>query len=396
MIIPHESIYRDPQPLLPDSPKVASSTMKIASILALAAAALAAPQPLITPPPSVVEKRQDNQAILGADVWTQTQANGHEKLMTPTVIDGVTISGKPMSEINGTPTPWNSLDKTGIPYRVTPSIKKEKDQPDQTISASPNPPANFAPLSTDTPPVLGCWSNSELLPKDDDKSIGYPFCTPHNGTEMVADEIYWVTWDPSYWGGSDITLVKLNLRSLPTSTDDLIYETELFANNKGYYPLQIQRSWTNNGGYFFINIVPLTRPDTKAKNVGTKAGPIVRAILKKDDGITSVTRVPSENSVLPGKKHNGGGISKGGIAAAVVVPVVVVMLLSALGFLYYRQKQTKKNQVSSDRTWNPAENVRNMDSMPPRRSDVSLDRTVSIDDTHSIKGGNPFSDERSI
>lgn len=362
--------------------------MKLSNIFALATVALAAPQPLITPPPTAVEKRND-QAVLGADVWMQTLPNGHEKRVTPTVIDGVTISGKPMSEHNGTPTPWNSLDNTGIPYRITPSIKKVKDQPEETISASPTAPAGH-PQSTDTPPVLGCWG--DRLPEDNEKLPGYPFCSPHNGTELVAGEIYWVTWDPSYWGGDDISQVKLILRSLPTGTDDLMFETEPFANRKGYYPLEIQRSWANNGGYFFINIAPLTRPDTKAKNVGTKSGPIVRAILNKNDGLTTVSRLPSENSLQPGKKHSGGGIGKGGIAAAVVVPVVVVILLSGLGFLYYRQKKTKQQQMSQDRSWNPAENVRNMDSMPPRRSDVSLDRTISIDTQHSMKGDNPFDD----
>ncbi|KAG5358674.1 hypothetical protein CJU89_5315 [Yarrowia sp. B02] len=358
--------------------------MKLQNIFALAAVAVAAPQPLITPGPVPVEKR-DDQAVLGADVWIQTLDNGHEKRVTPTVIDGVTISGKPMTEHNGTPTPWNSLDSTGIPYRITPSIKKEKDHAEETISASPTAPSG-QPQSTDTPPVLGCWG--DRVPEDNEKLPGYPFCSPHNGTELVAGETYWVTWDTSYWGGPDITQVKIILRSLPTDTDDLLFETEAFANKKGYYPLEIQRSWARNGGYFFINIAPLTRPDTKAKNVGTKAGPIVRAILNKDDGITTVSRLPSDNSLQPGKKH--GGIGKGGIAAAVVVPVVVVILLSGLGFLYYRQKKTKQ-QMSNDR-WNPAENVRNMDPMPPRRSDVSLDRTISIDTAHSMKGDNPFED----
>lgn len=361
--------------------------MKFSNIISLAAVAVAAPHPSITPGPTAIEKRND-QAFLGADVWLQTLDNGHEKRVTPTVIDGVTISASPVSDINGTPTPWNSLDITGIPYKITPSIKKEKDQPAETISASPKAPDNM-PKVTDTPPVLGCWG--DRLPEDNEKLPGYPFCTPHNGTELVAGETYWVTWDPTYWGGDDITQVKLILRSLPTGTDDQLFETEPFANKRGYYPLEIQRSWSNNGGYFFINIQPITRANTKAKNVGTKSGPIVRAILKKEDGITKVTRLPSENSLQPGKKHSGGGIGKGGIAAAVVVPVVVVLLLSGIGYLYYRRKQTQK-QMGGDRSWNPAENVRNMDSMPPRRSDVSLDRTISIDTQHSMKGDNPFED----
>ena len=105
----------------------------------------------VTPSPTVpgLAKRAVNNGA--QSVWTSTHANGVKELVTATTIDGVTISASPAKKTdNSKPTPWISLDGSGIPIMVTPTIVKAGGE---TISASPVAPTNY-PTPSAIPPVL--------------------------------------------------------------------------------------------------------------------------------------------------------------------------------------------------------------------------------------------------
>lgn len=268
-----------------------------------------------------------DQLVLTDSVWTSTR-NGQAIQVTPTVIDGVTISASP---VTSTATPWVSLDSSGIPYAVTPTVSGES-----TISASPTPSQNNYPDSIGVPPVLRCFG--DRVPAEDSSTPGYPFCTAANGTEMVVGETYWITWDPTYWGSTDITRIKLSLISYPIRDDEPpIFTTEYVSNNNGYYPLEVLSNYRRSGtaGYVYLQITPLASPGTTATHVGSKTGPLLRIINSRSDAHTTITRVPSDNGIDTTARSTSGGSSNAKvIAPAVVVPVIVVLAI-AFGVIYF-------------------------------------------------------------
>ncbi|ODQ79578.1 hypothetical protein BABINDRAFT_171743 [Babjeviella inositovora NRRL Y-12698] len=276
------------------------------------------------------------QKVLAESVWLST--SGVETLkVTPTLIDGVTISASPNTK---SATPWISLDKTGIPYRITPTVSGGT-----TISASPTPTDSNYPKVDDVPPVLRCFG--DRVPNED--ALGSPFCTAQNGTELLVGEIYWITWDPSYWGG-DVSRVTLQMRAYPVlDNDSPLFTSEQLSNNDGYYPLEITPEMRRSldAGYFFLNITPLTNQNSNAKHVGTKSGPVLRVITSRSEAITELSRVPSDNAVNTSKE----GVKASTIAPAVIVPVVVAIALVAGIFWYLNKKKQAEAYAGNNRTY---------------------------------------------
>lgn len=343
----------------------------ILSVNLLAAATTAATLPAITPSPSLLKtinngaallKRRGNaQVALAHSIWTSTLPNGALQLVTATTIDGVTISASPASTTDPSkPTPWVSLDGSGVPVMVTPSIVSVGGE---TVSASPVPPTlvngKRYPTPAAVPPVLRCFG--DRVPPDRSQTQnarnsppGYPFCTPLNGTEWLVGETYWITWDPTYWGSSSsssssdnnnnnaddnsksITHVRIFARSLPINdNEDKVFTTDWIPNSDGYFPLTILHDYKIEGtnGYMFINMAPLVPAGigSDVQHVGTASGPIIRVIRSKSEALTSITRLPSDN-----RRHQAvstSGLSKGQLVAAIILPVLVVLILS--GFAYH-------------------------------------------------------------
>ncbi|ODV87230.1 hypothetical protein CANARDRAFT_5783 [[Candida] arabinofermentans NRRL YB-2248] len=278
-------------------------------------------------------KRDNNQNVLSDGVWTST-SSGKNVLITPTAIDGVTISASP---ITSSATPWVSLDSSGIPYAVTPSISDGT-----TVSASPTPTDSSYPDPTGgAPPVLRCMN--DRVPDED--ATESPFCI-QNGTEFVVGETYWITWDPTYWGG-DIDRVRIQTEAYPLEDDDdALFTSSYINNNNGYFAWFIKSSYKKNSGYFWLNITPLVTSTSDATHTGTASGPLCRIIDSVSDsyaGANSISRVPSDNGVETVTSKSSDSSSKVKIIVpAVVVPVVVIGLL-IFGIFFYFQKVKNSN-----------------------------------------------------
>lgn len=305
---------------------------------AVSAVAIPAAHPEITPGPMVIQKRAQ-QAINGKSVWTSTLANGALELVTMTIIDGVTISAPaPTTTDKSKPTPWVSVDGSGIPIAVTPTILTAGGS---TVSTSPSPPTSY-PTPNAIPPVLRCFGDRVPASNTDGKSTnppGYPFCSPRNGTEMLVGETYWLTWDPTYWGANnDIKFVKIYARYLPSkNNEDQVFITDWISNADGYFPLTVLDDYRIRGtnGYMFINLTPLVPDNSVATRVGTVSGPIIRVIASVSDAQTTISRLPSDNNKNTKNNNGGGGISKGALTAAIVVPIVFVILMAGLGYYWF-------------------------------------------------------------
>jgi hypothetical protein len=333
-------------------------------LLPVLVSAAALPEAQITPAPLV--KR--SQKVLSDDIWTSTS----EKILikvTPTVIDGVTISASPV----GSPTVWASLDGSGIPYLITPTVDGST-----TISASPTPTDTSYPTASYVPPVLRCFG--DRVPSSDTQ--GYPFCSALNGTEMVVGETYWLTWDPTYWGGNDVTQVKIELIKYPqTGTDDTLMTTKYLSNADGYFPLTIISDYIRDGnGYMWVTITPLVTSGTDATNVGVKTGPLIRAIASKGAALTTVTKVPSDNGL--------GSSSSGSSKAKVIAPAVIIPIIAVTGIagfvIWYLKKQKKHASIVTSRA---------RIASTSGEGEINLSKTTTTTSVvTSETGANPFSE----
>ncbi|GME78052.1 unnamed protein product [Ambrosiozyma monospora] len=176
---------------------------------------------------------------------------------------------------------------------------------------------------------------------------GYPFCIA-NGTELVVGETYWITWDPTYWGGNDITQVQLQtIVYPPEDNDEALFTSEYVNNNNGYYAWTIKSSYKKNEGYFWLNITPLVTSTSDAEHTGTKSGPLLRIVDNVNAGTKAITRVPSDNGVNDNSSSSSSGSNDNvkKIVPAVVVPVVVVGALLC-GILFYFKKMRKQGDGS--------------------------------------------------
>lgn len=364
----------------------------VAAILSLAnSAVIPSELPEVTPAPAQKLSKK-SQVPLGNSVWKSTLPNGAIELVTETVVDGVTISASPPSTTDSSkPTPWISLDNSGIPIAVTPTIQTPGGS---TISTSPTPPASY-PTPNAIPPVLRCFGDRVPQKGVDDNSVpGYPFCSPRNGTEMVVDETYWITWDPTYWGGSSIKFVKLYARFLPSkSNEDLVFSTGWVSNADGYFPLKVLSNYVIAGtkGYMFINMQPLVPQDSDATYVGAVSGPIVRMINSPSEALVPITRFPSDNS-KHGKKSTSSGLSKGKLAAAIVVPIIFVLLLCSFVYFFFFVRKRALLPKHNDQTTNNGKNYgkdvysRSKDAhlVAPTRSNASEASNISTATTATM------------
>ncbi|ODV92701.1 hypothetical protein CANCADRAFT_30783 [Tortispora caseinolytica NRRL Y-17796] len=299
--------------------------MKLQNTILFTAGALAAQNPVNT------------------NVWTSTLSNGQKQLETPTVVDAVVIHASPPSTTDpAVTTPWVSIDGSGIPTYIVPTIYtttiSDSSIVYSTASASPTTPSGY-PTPSFSPPVLQCFPSN--VPTE---IRGDPFCAPLNGTEMLLGESYFFTWNPLVWGeGNDITRVRLKGRGLPLdANEDEIFNSGWISNNDGYYIFTVTSDMFTRSdfdGYFFLSITPQVPSDSNASNTATMSGPILRIIKSKSDAITTINRVPSDNTMPSVSGSSGSGKSKmsgGQIAAAVIVPVVVVAMAIA-AFFYLRK-----------------------------------------------------------
>ena len=278
-----------------------------------------------------LRKRDDSQNVLTDQIWTST-SSGKKVAVTPTAIDDVTISASPVTD---SATAWNSLDSSGIPYRVTPSVSNGK-----TTSASPTPTDTSYPEATGgAPPVLRCMN--DRVPSSG--TTGYPFCI-ENGTELVVGQTYWITWDPTYWGGN-VDRVRLQSITYPLDDDaSPLFNSDYISNNNGYHAWYIKSSYKSASGYFWLTITPLVTSDNDLEHTGTKTGPLLRIVDSASDASKKITRLPSDNGSGSTSTSKSSDVKT--IVPAVVVPVVVIIFIATIVIFYFHRMKQKGIQPS--------------------------------------------------
>ncbi|KAK9379237.1 uncharacterized protein V2V93DRAFT_374339 [Kockiozyma suomiensis] len=270
--------------------------------------------------------------------WTRTAPDASTQIVTPLLVEGVTISPRPPAVTPTIAMPWVSLKPNGAPVTIKPKIKKEGYVekaspsygtwfPDQTAvvdsdalgSSGAGDEAAVDEVAVDEGaakkgskkpaaakangdkqvvmsgryfkgeferlnPVIRCTPERYILNGD-----YAPFCTPDLNTELLGSHSYFVTWYSHYFNSSKVRLNLLDYDTLSIAAPEkfavaeeettlkeyAFFTTEWLDNELGYYFLEINPAWL--GKSFFKSVyIQIETPEEATEDLDIQHVPIVK------------------------------------------------------------------------------------------------------------------------
>lgn len=308
--------------------------------------------------------------------WIRTVYSTKVEIVTPTVIAGVTFSGKPLA----TPDPlqpWVSLQKDGRPKTIKPEIKNghtRKGRPDYSTyfktatihkytydelkahNMDPNDvyeeevwldeDDTYVSLN----PVIRCTPNRYVNKKQD--IVEGPFCTPKENSRFKVGSTYFVTWFTKFFEepttGKVADKVRLHIsyvkekarekgyhrRALPAT----FYTSEWFHNVDGLYAIEPENDWL--GKEYERRVVISIQPDYIPDD---EFDPLEHGVLLYLIKGTKVAKKTKDELRL----EDAGISDDTWYYVALTIPTLVVV---ALVFMYFFLYLNKGNRDFSDIT----------------------------------------------
>ncbi|CCD23706.1 Psg1p NDAI_0C00450 [Naumovozyma dairenensis CBS 421] len=238
-----------------------------------------------------------------AKPWLRTVYDTQVEIVTPTVIAGVTFSGKPLP----TPDPlepWVSLKKDGTPQTIKPEVKNgrtKKGRPNYstyfktatvvTYSYEQLKAHNMDPndvyeeevyLDEDDTyvslnPVIRCTPERYFFKGLAKDISSEPFCTPRENSQWKVGKTYFVSWFTQFFddehSGTVIDKVRVHLSYVKEKASDkgyhkrdipaTFFSSEWVKNVDGMYPIEVDEDWLQ-GQYerrIVVSVQPFNVPD---------------------------------------------------------------------------------------------------------------------------------------
>ncbi|KAK7202682.1 hypothetical protein BZA70DRAFT_100824 [Myxozyma melibiosi] len=258
--------------------------------------------------------------------WTRTAPDAHTEVVTPLLVEGVTISPRPPAVTPTIALPWVSLKPNGAPVTIKPKVKKEgyveKPSPsygtwfpeetavvdaDAIASGAGDDDAadTAAAKSKDKKqkqvvmggryfkgefdrlnPVIRCTPERYVMNGD-----YAPFCTPALDAELMSGHSYFVTWYSHYFNATKVRLNLLDYDTLSIASPEkfgaaeeeetlkeyAFFTTEWIDNELGYYFLEIDPKWI--GKPFSKSVyVHIESPDQAGEDIDIQHVPIIKLL----------------------------------------------------------------------------------------------------------------------
>ncbi|CCC67376.1 hypothetical protein NCAS_0A08180 [Naumovozyma castellii] len=283
--------------------------------------------------------------------WVRTVYSTVVEIITPTVIAGVTFSGKPLHETREPLDPWISLNKAGKPKTINPELKKGR-----VHNPSPEYSTFFqsAVVKETTLPNGEKFEDEEYVEEDKtyislnpiirctperffNKMAGYnddtsePFCTPHENVKWVVGSTYFVTWYTRSF--PDIIKVRIHLSFVKESMEEigmykrddtdkqppqlLFFSSEWIDNFNGIYPITVDEDWMMDK-YERKIMVSIQPSDIKDEEFDPF-----------DNGITLHLKVPTKiykNTKQYWEKEEQGIRDDRWLRVAITVPIIILFV----------------------------------------------------------------------
>lgn len=234
--------------------------------------------------------------------WIRTIYGTKVEIVTPTIVAGILISGKPAEPTNSLE-PWVSLEKDGSPKTIKPELKNgqiHKGKPDystyfQTASIRTY---SYEELQAHNMDINEVFEEEIMVPEDDTylklnpiirctperyfkransrTRLSAPFCTPHENIEWKSENSYFVSWYTRFFDDDASTIdeqvqkVRIHLSYVKESSKDkgifkrdipaTFFSSEWLDNDSGIYPIEVREEWFQD--YFERKVVLSIQPDS--------------------------------------------------------------------------------------------------------------------------------------
>lgn len=320
--------------------------------------------------------------------WLRTIYSTQKEIVTPTVIAGVTFSGKPKA----TPDPlepWVSLDKVGKPKTIKPVIKNgrtEKGIPDystyfqsvttrtysyeelKAMDLPPNEPHEEEEFIDEDDtyvslnPVVRCTPQL-YFNKGSTKDVpSAPFCIPYEHVSWKAGETYFTTWYTHFFRDENsdevIEKVRVHLSYVKEQSNEkgilkrdltaAFYSSDWLKNVDGLHPIEVIEEWLQGDRTrkVVLSVQPENIPDDEFD-------PLEYGVFLAIDQGSVVFRHTKEELAL----KDAGITDNKWWYVAITMPTVVIIALVLMYFFLYannnyrdfsditREAQKKKRRV---------------------------------------------------
>ncbi|KAH8899216.1 hypothetical protein GQ53DRAFT_302783 [Thozetella sp. PMI_491] len=189
----------------------------------------AAAVPAAAPAPTPLAARDDEPSL---DPWVTVNESGQPRTVTPV-----------LTTISGTPTVISAA-----PYELTGTVFTRTDNGDVRTSTG-----TAAPLPTATN-VVGAGVFDVCRNKDGDFK---PFCMPSDNATLYTGAVYYVTWDPTFFNGSNTTVqVQGFVHNITTNeiTLDPAFPSSPMPAGWGFYQWALDDNLLSSRGLNAVNV----------------------------------------------------------------------------------------------------------------------------------------------
>lgn len=346
-----------------------------------------------------LEKRKndpavDQETLAAPKPWLRTRilpSTTVTELVTPTVWGGVTFSASPRSHPK-TPFPWLSLDKEGKVKTISPKLKHGVTQNgppeygtwfEDAVTETVNLKTIIDGVTEDTPhevvthvpediterqlnPIIRCTPDRYFDKLRKNKKIpSEPFCTPKEGSSLLFENTYWVSWYTKYFPGAErvrlhLAYIHLNKYGkvakrdfIPDDeddsalykrdADDAFWSSEWLPNLDGVYPLDITLDMFGNSPVqdIMLTIQPDYVQDQDFNLVNGTHLKILKKSIKGSGKTATRLRVEDE------------GESESALYIALSIPTVLVVVFCGFmifNFLVRNSRTWQKIRIKSRKT----------------------------------------------
>ncbi|KAL9048779.1 MAG: hypothetical protein Q9206_005847 [Seirophora lacunosa] len=124
---------------------------------------------------------------------------------------------------------------------TTPAAGNETTSDTATATSSSPAATSTSPFLPTTPEELRCHRDRQGQPA---KNVANPFCDPEPGQQLLVNETYNVTWDPTLFDPNSTNKVSFKYTNDTDASDT--WQQEGLRNERGYVPLKIYPSYLEN------------------------------------------------------------------------------------------------------------------------------------------------------
>lgn len=105
-----------------------------------------------------------------------------------------------------------------------------------------------------------------------------PFCLPHDGTDVIVDATYYVTWNADFYPLN--ATITIELRYSNSSEGDSAFTSERTDNSYGYIPLHMRKEWLQDKPRNTLTLYIIELDSISDRRASARQGPTVMLLPK--------------------------------------------------------------------------------------------------------------------